>query len=118
MNVGVDDGIYKSRHHHEIHELLNEMHALVNIIQLDIMITFRDSKEAKEHNTIAMCSSDIIVYVSNREINWPVLIVSCSYRYGGFITVKNDGAKDGTIGFRILRNYVLNTMSVSIKSNG
>src|SRR5882762_4532021 len=108
MNVGVDNGIYESRRHHKIHELLNETHALVNvIIQLDTTITFRDSKEAEEHNTIAMCSLDIIVYIANREINWPVLIVSCSHRYSGFITAKNDGAKDGAIGFRILRNYVL-----------
>ena len=26
MNAGVDDGIYESWHHHEIHELLNESH--------------------------------------------------------------------------------------------
>jgi hypothetical protein len=51
--------------------------------------------------------SNVIVYVANREINWPVLIVSCSYRYSCFITAKDDGAKNRAMGFRILCNYVL-----------
>ena len=46
-----------------------------------IIHTFRNGKEAKKYNTVAMCPSDVIVDVSNREIDWPILIVFCSYRY-------------------------------------
>jgi hypothetical protein len=72
--------------------------------------TFRDSKETKEHNAVAMCSSEAIMYVSDREIDRPILIMSCSNRYGCFITTKNDGAKDRAVCFRIFSNNVLNTM--------
>jgi hypothetical protein len=95
MNVEVVARICESWHHHEIHGLLNEI--IMNwpkIIQLAETLTFRNSKETKEHNTIMMCLLDIIVYVANREINRPVLIMSCSYRYRSFITTKNDWAKD------------------------
>ena len=29
-------------------------------------LTFWDSKKAQEHNTIMMCSSDIVMYITNR----------------------------------------------------
>jgi len=79
--------------------------------------TFRDSEETKEHNAIAMCSSEAIEYVSDREIDRPVFIVSRSDRYSCFITTENDGAKDRAMRFRILGNNVLNTMSVSLNIN-
>jgi hypothetical protein len=61
------------------------------------MLTFGDSKETEEHNAIAMCSSDVVVYVANRKIYGPVLIMSCSYRYSSFVAAKNNGAKDGAM---------------------
>jgi hypothetical protein len=66
MNVEVDDGIYEKRHHHEIHELLNETHTLTNTRHYGIRLTFRDSEEAKQHNTVLMCSPDIVVYITDR----------------------------------------------------
>ena len=56
--------------------------------------TFRDSEETKEHNAIAMCLSEAIEYVSDREIDRPVFIMSHSDRYSCFIATENDGAKD------------------------
>ncbi|MDB4873419.1 MAG: hypothetical protein JWL97_4423 [Gemmatimonadales bacterium] len=66
MNVEVDDGIYERQHCHEIHELLNETHTLINIRQYDTTLTFRNSEETKEHNAVAMCSPDIVVYITDR----------------------------------------------------
>ena len=80
--------------------------------------TFRDSEETKEHNAIVMCSSEAIVYVSNREIDRPVFVMSCSDRYSCFIATENDGAKDRAMRFRILGNNVLNTMSISLNKRG
>lgn len=70
-------------------------------------LTFRDSEETKEHNTITMCSSHVIVYVTDGEIKGPVFIVSCSYRYGSFVATENYWAKDRAVRFEILSNYVL-----------
>jgi hypothetical protein len=66
MNVKVDDGIYERQHCHEIHELLNETHMLINIRQYDTTLTFRNSEETKEHNAVAMCPPDIVVYITDR----------------------------------------------------
>jgi hypothetical protein len=65
MNVEVDGGIYERQHYHEIHELLNETHTLTNIRQYDTTLTFRDSEKTKEHNAVAMCSPDIVVYITD-----------------------------------------------------
>jgi hypothetical protein len=80
---------------------------LGKILELDITLTFRNCKKTEEHHTIVMCASNIIADVTDRKINRPVLIVSCSYGYCGFITAKNYGAKDGAMCFMILCNYVL-----------
>jgi hypothetical protein len=80
---------------------------LGKILELDITLTFRNCEKTEEHHTIAMCTSNIIADVTDRKINWPVLIVSCSYGYCGFITAKNDGAEDRAMCFVILCYYVL-----------
>jgi hypothetical protein len=80
---------------------------LVKILELDITLTVRDCKKTKEHNTVAMCASNVIADATNRKINWPVLIVSCSYRYSSFITAKNYGVEDRAMHPRILCYYVL-----------
>jgi hypothetical protein len=72
--------------------------------------TFRYSEETKEHNTIAMCSSSIIVYVTYGEIKGPVFIVSRSHRYSSFIATKDYWAKDRAVRSGILSNYVLTTV--------
>ena len=107
-NVRVDDEICESLHHLEIHGLLNKT-SIGNLILLHsyIIHTFRDGKEAKEYNTIVMCSSDIIVNVSNREIDWPVLVVSCSYRYSCLITSKDNWTEDRAMSFRVFSNQIL-----------
>jgi hypothetical protein len=79
----------------------------VKILELDITLTVRNRKKTKEHNTIAMCMSNVIADVTNRKINWPVLIVSHSYGYGSFITAKNYGAEDRAMHPRILCYYIL-----------
>jgi len=107
MNVGVDEEICESLHHLETHGLLNKTSISNLILQSYIIHTFRDGKEAKEYNIIAMCSSDIIVNVSNREIDWPVLIVSSSYRYSCLITTKNNWTEDRAMSFRVLSNQIL-----------
>jgi hypothetical protein len=71
---------------------------------VDSRLTFGDSKKTKKRNTIAMCSSDIISYISNREVDGPVLVVSRCYGYSSFITTQNDRAKDRVVGFRIFSN--------------
>jgi hypothetical protein len=80
--------------------------------------TFRNSKETKEHNAIAMCSSEAIAYVSNGEIDRPVFVMSCSNRYSCFIATKNDGAKDRAMRFRILGNNVLNATIITLNKRG
>ena len=72
-----------------------------------IIHTFRNGKEAKKYNTVAMCPSDVIVDVSNREIDWPILVVSRSYRYCCFITAQNNRTKDSAVSFRVLSNQIL-----------
>jgi hypothetical protein len=54
---------------------------LGKILELDITLTFWNCKKTEEHHTIAMCTSNINVDVTNGKINQPVLIVSCSYGY-------------------------------------
>jgi hypothetical protein len=94
MSEGVDDGICESWHHHEIHDLLNEANMLANICANSIMLTFGNSKETEERNAIAVCSSDVVMYVANRKIYGPVFIMSHSYRYSSFVAAENNGAKD------------------------
>ena len=48
-------------------------------VEVDDIYTFGDSKETEEHNTIAMCTSNIVVDVANRKIDQPVLVVSCGH---------------------------------------
>jgi hypothetical protein len=62
-----------------------------------------------------MCSSEAIVQVTNGEIDGPKFIVSYSNGYSSFIAAKNDGAKDGAMGFRILSNNVLTSISLNKK---
>jgi hypothetical protein len=62
--------------------------------------TFWDSEEAKEHNAIAMCSPDAVVYITNRKIDGPVLVVSCGNRYSSFITTEDNRAKHRAMGLR------------------
>jgi hypothetical protein len=69
--------------------------------------TFGNSKESEEHNAIAMCSSDVVMYVANRKIYGPVFIMYCSYRYSSFVTAENNRAEDGAVSFRILSNDIL-----------
>ena len=78
-------------------------------------LTFWDSEEAQEHNTIMMCSSDVVVYITNRYVDGPVLIVSCSYGYCSFITTKNNWAKNSTMGFGILGNNILLQQMIGIR---
>jgi hypothetical protein len=78
-------------------------------------LTFRDSEETKEHNAIAMCSSNVIVYVTDREMKGPVFIVSSSYRYSSFVTTENYWAKDRAVRFGILSNYVLTNNEHELK---
>lgn len=80
---------------------------ICKIIGCNILLTFGDRKETKEHNTITMCSLNIIVYIANRQIDRPILIVASSYRYSGLVAAKNDRAKDRAMSFRILSNNVL-----------
>jgi len=54
-----------------------------------------------------MRSSDIIVYVANRQVNRPVCIVTCTDGYCSFVTAENDRAENGAMRLRILRNDVL-----------
>ena len=70
-------------------------------------LTFRDSEKTKEHNTIAVGSLNVIVYVTDRQINGPILIVPSSYGYGRLIATKNDGTKDRAVSIRILSNNIL-----------
>lgn len=105
MSVEVVGGICESWHRREIRDLLDEIHTRQRIIiQLDTRPTFRDSEETKEHNAIAMRSSNVIVYITDGEIKGPVFIVSCSYRYSSFVATKDYWAKDRAMRFGILRN--------------
>jgi hypothetical protein len=76
-------------------------------MHVQIILTFGNGKEAEEHNTIAMRSSDVVMYVANRKIYGPVFIVSRSYRYSSFVAAENNGAKDGAVSFGILSNDIL-----------
>jgi hypothetical protein len=112
MSEGVDDRICKSWHHHKIHELLNVANILAYIhaccmCAYNVTLTFGNSKETEEHNTIAMCSSDVVMCVANRKIYGPVFVMSCSYRYSSFVTAEDNGAKDRAMSFRILSNDIL-----------
>jgi hypothetical protein len=78
------------------------------VVWIDTEPTFWNIEETKEHNAIAVCSSDAIVYVSDGEIDRPEFVMSCSDRYGCFVATKNDGAKDRAMCFRILGDNVLN----------
>ena len=66
-NVKVDGGIYERQRHCKIHCSLNET-SLANIRHntTQIALTFRDSEETKEGNTISMGSSNVVVYVTDR----------------------------------------------------
>jgi hypothetical protein len=64
-----------------------------------------------------MCSSEAIAQVTNGEIDGPIFIVSCSDGYSSFIAAENDGAKDGAMGFRILSNNVLMSISLNKKQS-
>ena len=50
---------------------------------------------------------NVIVYVADGKVDRPVLIMPSSYRDSGLIATKNDGAKDGAMGIRVLSNNVL-----------
>jgi hypothetical protein len=116
MNVKFGGEICESWHRLDFRGLLIEIHMSWEIIVLlDMKPTFRDCEESKEHNAIAMCPSDAIAYVSDREIDRPVFIMSCSDRYSCFVATENDRAKDRAMCFRIFRNNVLvNTMSIHL----
>ena len=77
------------------------------VVWLDKKPTFGNVEETKEHNTIAVCLPDAIVYVSDGEIDRPVFIMSRSDRYSCFIATKNDGAKDRAMCCRIPGDTVL-----------
>jgi hypothetical protein len=62
-----------------------------------------------------MCSSDVIVYVTNRQVNRPVLVVTCADGYCSFVAAENDRAKNGTMRLRILRNDVLKVNNISLQ---
>jgi len=66
MNVEVDAEIYESQHRHEIHEMLSEKNQNPKKITVQCILTFRDHEEAEEHKAIAMCSSEVVVYVADR----------------------------------------------------
>lgn len=88
------------------------------ILWLDMKSTFRDSEETKEDNTVAMCPSEAIVYVSDRKIDGPVFILPCSDGYSCFIATENDGTKDRSMSCRIFGNHILSTTSVSLIEEG
>lgn len=63
-----------------------------------------------------MCSSDVIVYVANGEINGPIFIVACSDRNSGLVTSENDWAEDRAMRLWITCNYILKVSRVSLES--
>ena len=54
-----------------------------------------------------MRSLDLVMYVANRKIYWPVFIMACLYRYSSFVAAENNGAKDEAMSFGILSNNIL-----------
>jgi hypothetical protein len=71
------------------------------------ILTFWDHKEAKEHKAVAMCSSEVVVYVANRKVNGPILIMSSSHRYSGLVATKDDRTEDSAVGTWIFSNDIL-----------
>ena len=80
-------------------------------------LTFENGYKAKEYNTVVMCSSEIIVYVVNRQVNGPVCIVTCTNRDCSFVAAKNDGAENRAMHLWILRNDVLKSEQYQFTSS-
>lgn len=70
-------------------------------------LTLRDRKETKKYDTVTMCLSNAIVYITYGKINGPVFVVACSNGYSSLIAAQNDRAKNRAMGFGILSNDVL-----------
>jgi hypothetical protein len=64
-----------------------------------------------------MCSSEIIVYVANRQVNGPVCVVTCTDGDCSFIAAKNDGAENRAMRLWILRNDVLKSEQYQFTSS-
>lgn len=43
------------------------------------MLTLRNGQEAKKYNAVAVRTADIIMYVPDGQVHWPVFIVSGAY---------------------------------------
>jgi hypothetical protein len=60
-----------------------------------------------------MCSSDIIAYVADGQINRPIVVCACSNGYSSLVTAENNWAEYRAVCLGILRDYVLKASGVS-----
>ena len=64
-----------------------------------------------------MCSSEIIVYDANRQVNGPVCIVTCTDGDCCFVAAKNDRAENRAMHLWILCNDVLKSEQYQFTSS-
>lgn len=58
-----------------------------------------------------MCTAYIIVYVSDRQVDWPVLVMTGADRDGRLVAAKNDGNKHRPGGIWVFSDQVLQQKS-------
>ena len=58
-----------------------------------------------------MCTAYIIVYVSDGQVDWPVLVMTGADRDSCLVTAKNDGNKHRPGGIWVFSDQVLQQMS-------
>ena len=59
---------------------------------------------------------DIVVNVSNRTIEWPILNMASCDRDSSFVTAENDGDEHCTVRFRVLCNDILGVCQTSTQA--
>ena len=64
-----------------------------------------------------MSSVDIVVYVSYRYINWPILVIAHGNRHCGLVTAYNNWYNHSAMGVWILCNEVLKMLNQKTGTN-
>lgn len=77
------------------------------INRVDVRLTRWDGEKPEKNKAIPMRPSYIVVNITDRHVDGPILIMTCSNGDRGFVAAKYDWYKHGSDCVRILCNQVL-----------
>jgi hypothetical protein len=94
MNAEAAGGTCENSHLCQIRGRLNNSSFIMGVIDSgNVRLTSWDGEKPEQNKTVPMCPSYIVVNITDRHVDRPILIMACCNRDRGFVTAEDDRYK-------------------------